>query len=122
MADYLTANPGVTLKVRVKAPNCLPFESDLQTSISNAVAGKTFNSFNSTGKAVRIKYILDAQGLVNISIFNSKGALVKTVFNGYQNIGTHTANFNNSELSNGIYYCRMIANNAKVVKKFAVTG
>ncbi|MFC1476479.1 C25 family cysteine peptidase, partial [Fibrobacterota bacterium] len=121
LADYLTANPGVTLKVRIKAHNCLPFESDLATDISNVVASKTYDSFNATTKTVRIKYTLDAQGLVNISVFNSKGVLVKTLVNGYQNIGTHDVVFNNSNLSNGIYYCRMAVNNSKKVEKFVVS-
>lgn len=120
LKDYLNANPGVTLKVRVKAHNYLPFESDIPTGISNVAVNHFNRAFFFNGKTASIKYTLPGRGMVNISVFNSKGALVKTAFNGYQNAGINSVLIRANELSSGIYYLRMSANNNTISEKFIV--
>lgn len=122
LADYLAANPGATLKINVKAHNYLPYQGTINTS--TGISGNNFDKLNSKiklyGKSGRIAYFVPVSGLVNISIYDSKGSLVRTVVNEYQSIGDHSATFSN-DLSNGMYYCRMTVNNNKLISKFLVT-
>ena len=73
------------------------------------------------GESNKIAYSLSTQGMVAISIYDSKGALVKTLANGFQSAGDHSIPFSSKSLSNGIYYLRMTANNSNLVEKFVVT-
>jgi hypothetical protein len=69
----------------------------------------------------KINYSIPVEGLVNISIFNSKGLLIKTVVNTYQSAGDHSVTLRSGDMSNGIYYLRMTVNNSKVVRNFVIT-
>ena len=91
------------------------------TSVTNNVNQKLQSQFILSGKTVRISYTLHAQGLVNISLYNSKGAVIKTVMNKYQSEGDHSVLFNCNNLNSGVYYCKMTANNKKIVEKFVVS-
>ena len=119
ISDYLNNNPGAKIKVRIKAHNYLPFESDM-TNISNTITENFSSSFISSGKTITIKYTLPVQGMVNISLFNSKGALVKTFVNNNLTAGKYSLNLNTSDLSNGVYYCRLKFNKTQNVNKFFV--
>jgi hypothetical protein len=81
---------------------------------------KLKSRFTLSGKTAGFSYTLPVQGLVNISIYNSKGAIIKTLMNEYQSAGDHSAMFNLNYLSNGIYYCTMTAGSIKIVGKFIV--
>ena len=121
LSDYIDANPGEILKVRIKAHNYMPFVSDISTSITNTIADNLNSSFAMYGKTINVKYTLHTQGFVNISVFNSKGALVKTFLNKNQAAGRYSINFESNELTNGIYYCRTRINRTQSVNKFVVT-
>lgn len=54
-----------------------------------------------------ITYSISDYGFVSIKIFNVLSEEVKTLFNGYQNPGTFTLNFNAIDLPSGIYFCKM---------------
>ena len=125
LTNYLLANDGKKMKINVKAHNFLPYQGEISiwlTNISNNDGNLlkdylvTFN--NRTG---RTHYRLSANGMVNISIYNSRGALVKTVLNKMQSAGEHSITFGNSNLSNGIYYLKVTANSNTVVTKFVMT-
>lgn len=63
------------------------------------------NPFN---PSTTISYTLPETTKVSISIYNSIGKLVEKLVNGSQNAGNYNLNFNASELSSGIYFCKMI--------------
>jgi hypothetical protein len=72
------------------------------------------NPFNPTTK---ISYDIPTGSFVKITIYNILGKEVKTIVNSYQNAGTHTAEFNASQLSSGIYICRMESNGIVLTNK-----
>lgn len=123
LKDYIANNPGGDIWLRVKAHNYYPYKGLLGlTGISNNINDKySFASnFNSIGKTTKINYTLPVHGYVNISIYNSKGLLIKTIVNENQNAGKHSVTFNVNNFSNGIYYCRMNLNKTNLTNKFTV--
>ncbi len=123
LTTYLAANSGGKLGIHVKAHNFLPYAGEIQisgTGISNKIDIVLNRNFV-IGKSNKITYSLSTQGMVAISIYDSKGALVKTLVNEFQSAGDHSILFSSKSLSNGIYYLKMTANNSNLVEKFVVT-
>ena len=123
LTTYLAANPSGKLVINVKAHNFLPYSGEIQiggTGISNKI-NIALNKNFVMGKSKTITYSLSTQGIVKISLYDSKGILVKTMVNEFQSAGSHSVPFNNKSLSNGIYYLRMTANNSNLVEKIVIT-
>lgn len=72
------------------------------------------NPFNPT---TVISYGLHTGGLVTLRVYDILGREVRTLVNGYQDSGIHTATFDGSNLSSGIYFCRLTAPGSTQVKK-----
>ncbi|MDD3044271.1 MAG: T9SS type A sorting domain-containing protein [Candidatus Delongbacteria bacterium] len=62
------------------------------------------NPFNSS---TQIIYSIPQSGEVKLSVFNSKGELVKDLINSKQNKGHHSVMFEANDLNSGIYYYRI---------------
>jgi hypothetical protein len=112
------------VKVYVKAPNYLPgaFEINITTDISNVIANKIhqFSVKPVNGKVV-VSFSLPVNEYANVSVFNSKGVLVKTLFNKTNNrAGLQTVMLDNSDLGSGVYYCKIMTKKAKNVASFCV--
>lgn len=123
LTDYVAANPGTKMKVRIKAHNYLPFEGDLDvpTAISNTLAG--FNPIKgiiqTTGNCIAIQYTMPEKGVISIDIFDAKGTLVKRVFKGVRDTGNYSARISNN-IGSGIYYCSIQVNHNRYVRQFIV--
>lgn len=61
-----------------------------------------------------------ADGLVKITITDALGRVVATAFNGFSRGGTHTTQFDCSDLRNGIYYARLEAEGTVVVTQIGI--
>ena len=72
------------------------------------------NPFNPSTK---IDYQLPTDGNVNISVFDNSGKEVMTLVNEFKSAGYYTINFNASQLSSGIYFYKISADNFSGVKK-----
>ncbi|MCX6163504.1 MAG: T9SS type A sorting domain-containing protein [Ignavibacteriae bacterium] len=73
------------------------------------------NPFNPTTK---IDFELPADSKITMVIFDISGKEVAKVLNNeFKNAGYHTADFNASKLSSGIYFYRLTADNFSVTKK-----
>ncbi len=125
LTTYLAANPNGKLGINVKAHNFLPYSGEIQIEPGSGIVTDTKFILNNNiaifGKTIYIAYTLFNDGFVKLSVFDSKGALVKTVKNELQHSGEHSTAFSSDKLSNGIYYLRMAVNNNKLVRKFVVT-
>jgi hypothetical protein len=124
VTKYLQDNNGKTLTVRVKAHNYLPYEGTVDIKLSTGIINAAQNSLsfinhtNISSNVATIKYSLKNSGPANISIFNSKGSLIRTLVNGIMNAGNYSVSFNTSAVNNGIYYCRLTVDGAQSVQKF----
>ncbi len=68
------------------------------------------NPFNPT---TTITYSLAEKSNVKLTIYDILGRQIQTLFEGQQNSGTHTYRFNASNLSSGIYFYTMEANDGE---------
>lgn len=73
-----------------------PFETTLYNNYPNPFNPNTDISFS-----------LKESSRVNLSIFNSKGELVQTLFEGKKDKGNHSVEFNATELNSGIYFYKL---------------
>ncbi|HXK49034.1 MAG TPA: T9SS type A sorting domain-containing protein [Clostridiales bacterium] len=72
------------------------------------------NPFN---PATEIKFSLADDSKVNLSVYNTKGQLVKTLFEGKKEKGYHTVNFDASGLNSGVYYYKLTVNGKAETRK-----
>jgi hypothetical protein len=63
-----------------------------------------------------IKYAINKQANVNLSIYNVLGQKVIELVNSFQNAGTYEVNFNASSLSSGIYIYSL-SNGSNLISK-----
>ena len=74
------------------------------------------NPFNPT---TRIDFSLPEQSKIRIIIYDVTGKEIKTIINEIQPAGYYTINFSSENLSSGIYFYRLTAENSK--QKFTET-
>lgn len=75
------------------------------------------NPFNPT---TQIQYTLPESGHVRLDVFNMMGQRVATVVNENVSAGTHTVNFDASDLSSGIYLYRLQSGNETLTRKMTL--
>jgi hypothetical protein len=75
------------------------------------------NPFNPT---TRIKYAVQKDGFVNLSVYNILGEKVADVVNEIQKAGVYEVTFDASNLSSGMYIYRIKVNNFEDVKKMMI--
>ncbi|MFZ4590284.1 MAG: choice-of-anchor V domain-containing protein [Ignavibacteria bacterium] len=72
------------------------------------------NPFNPSTK---INFLLNKSGLAKLSVFDSKGNLVKNLLNERKNAGEYTVDFNGSGLSSGVYFYKLEVNGISETKR-----
>lgn len=75
------------------------------------------NPFNPT---TTIRFSLPQQSRVEIAVYNIVGRQVGTVVNGVMEAGNHTATFDASSLTSGVYFYEMRAGSFREIKKLTV--
>jgi hypothetical protein len=75
------------------------------------------NPFN---PSTRIDYFLPVTANVRLSVYDILGRLVTTLVNAKQNAGRHFVNLDGKNLSNGVYFYTLIANNFRETKKLVI--
>ena len=58
-----------------------------------------------------IKYYVQNETHVTIQLYNTRGQLIKTLHDNFENAGEKQLTLNTESLNNGIYFCRIIADN-----------
>jgi len=64
-----------------------------------------------------IRYALPVNSEVDITIYNLLGQKISTIFSEKQEAGYHTVRFNGIDLSSGVYFYKISANNFSQIKK-----
>jgi spore coat protein A len=75
------------------------------------------NPFNSN---VSIQLNLAETKKVSIKLYDEKGGLVKQIYSGECNAGLQKWTINGSNMSNGIYFCEIVVNNVKYLRKLVL--
>jgi hypothetical protein len=68
-----------------------------------------------------INYSLEFDSIVELSVFNSNGQLVKELLNQNQLTGSYNVNFDGSSLNSGIYFYRLTVNGESMTNKMILT-
>ncbi|PID30027.1 MAG: hypothetical protein CR982_01755, partial [Candidatus Cloacimonadota bacterium] len=72
------------------------------------------NPFNPT---TTISFNLPMESDVKLEVYNTKGEMVKSLLNNSMKSGTHSIEFNGSNLSSGVYYYKLTVGKENHVKK-----
>ncbi len=64
-----------------------------------------------------IDYSVSKTGFITIKIFDILGRYITTLVNGERNPGKYAIKFNASQLTSGIYFCKMQAGSFEQTKK-----
>ncbi len=120
--DYAKNN--TTVKVYIKAHNYLPKSFELpiaSTGIQTRNAG-IINKYSvkSLHGYVLVNFTITSADNVRLSLYNSKGVLVKNILNEKVQAGNRQIRIPTAHLSNGIYYCKALTGNAESVQQCIV--
>jgi len=72
------------------------------------------NPFN---PSTEISYALKTEGMVMLSVYNTKGELIRALVNEKKTAGNHTVNFKADGLNTGIYFYKLEVNGSSVGSK-----
>ncbi len=88
----------------------------------NSIAINAVNTFpNPCTDIVNVAYSTTKSGVVNISIYDTKGALITNVYNAYTALGDHLETINVDNLQAGIYLVAVQQNNVIKTQQIQVT-
>ena len=103
------------------------FVTALPTPVKPEVPPNTPTSFelsqnypNPFNPSTVIKYSVPADVNVNVSVYNTKGELVRTLVNQFQRTGFYSVKFDGLGLSSGIYFYKVEAGKYSQVKKMVL--
>ena len=69
---------------------------------------------------VTLRFNLTQTQKVSIRIFDSKGSLIKHFYEGERQPGPQSFSIDGSDLSNGIYFCELIVNDKRILRKLVL--
>ena len=95
--------------INVREEEIIPSATILHQNFPNP-----FNSFTI------IKYQIQDEGNVKISLYNILGEKLKIISNEYKSTGTHSIIFNSDYLSSGVYIYTLEINNKTLTKKLTI--
>lgn len=72
------------------------------------------NPFNPETK---ISFSIPQTSLIRLSVFNQKGEIVKTIYDGKLDKGNHSYDFNGNDLTSGIYFYKIESEFGSIMKK-----
>ena len=99
----------IVLDIPIEDEDIIPYETELYQNYPNP-----FNPVTT------IKFSLRTDCKVKLSVFNYKGQVVKEIINDNIIKGYHKVDFNASELSSGLYFYSLEADNMKQIKKMVL--
>lgn len=67
-----------------------------------------------------IKYVLNQNTMVKLTVFDASGKIIANLVNKKQKAGVHKVHFNADGLASGIYYYQIIAGRKRAVKKMVL--
>lgn len=89
--------------------------------ISGNTIIKDYNLFqnfpNPFNPSTKINYQISKSGIAKLSVYDSKGNLVKDLMNERKDAGEYSVDFNGNGLSSGVYYYRLEVNGIAETKK-----
>jgi pectate lyase len=75
---------------------------------------------NPLNPATVIEYSIPASSQVKIAVYTLTGEFVKTLYDGYRPAGTYRIFFDGTNLSSGVYLCRLLAGDVVITRKLVI--
>jgi len=75
------------------------------------------NPFN---PVTNISYLIPRSSKVSLKVYDIKGQLISTLFEGNQNVGIYLTQFDGSKLASGVYFYKLEAGDFKEVRKMTL--
>ncbi len=119
LKTYLAANIGGKLKINVKAQNYFPYQGEMTidgTGIKNITNSSHIKYLTFSKNNTRLTYSFPVQEKMTVSIYNSKGAMVKN-----QKIDNQTGEIALDNMSSGIYFLQLTSKNFNYRKNFTIS-
>jgi hypothetical protein len=69
---------------------------------------------------VTIQFNLNATKKVSINVYDTKGSLVKKVYEGEKPAGLQRISIDGSNMMNGIYFCEILINEQRILRKLVL--
>ena len=113
ITDDLGSNLLVAVRAEVISPAGevpeMPTEYFLSANFPNPFNARTSISFD-----------VPTTGIVSLKVYNSLGQVVAILKDGMTEAGRHVVAFEGSELSSGLYFCRMTAGDFNAIRKMVL--
>jgi hypothetical protein len=95
------------------------YSSIVEANVNNSPSVFTLNQNypNPFNPSTIISYSLPQASNVKLIVYNAIGQPVRVLENGFKNSGTYNVTFNASELSSGIYFCKIEAGQFSSIRK-----
>jgi hypothetical protein len=94
------------------------YSNEIEVEIGNPINFALEQNYpNPFNPVTTIKFAIPISGNINLSIFNSIGEKVETLYNGFLESGFYKLDWNANKYSSGIYFYRLDAENFHSVKK-----
>ncbi|MBD3232359.1 MAG: T9SS type A sorting domain-containing protein [candidate division Zixibacteria bacterium] len=93
-------------------------DEDISTGLPSTIS--IDNSPNPFNAATTITYQLPESGNVNLSVYNLSGQKVATLEDGHRNAGEHSATWDASNYSSGIYFYKLTAGDRVITKRMTL--
>lgn len=100
--DYISADPNALPGQK----NIQPYGFDLSQNYPNP-----FNP------ATKIEYLIQHKGKVRLTVFDLLGREIEVLVDDVQNPGKHQVVFSGANLTSGVYFYKLMANNHTITKK-----
>lgn len=120
--NYLAYNlygcPAIGIETNGDNTNIKQLNNNVASNLANGVKV----SYNHNNAAITVHYNLINSGIVNVSLYSTRGQLIKTLINGTKLAGSHSSVYylNNMSLSNSMYICRITSKNSNYHHSFIV--
>jgi len=88
-----------------------------ETPTSFALNQNYPNPFN---PVTNISYMIPRSSKVSLKVYDIKGQLISTLFEGNQNVGIYLTQFDGSKLASGVYFYKLEAGDFKEVRKMTL--
>jgi hypothetical protein len=118
--DFIPSGPSQWGRFSIMIGNVITaiqqFGNEVPTSY-----GLNQNFPNPFNPSTTISYSIPKTSKVSLKVYDIKGQVVATLFDGNQNAGNYITQFDGSKLASGVYFFRLVSDNFSETKKMMLT-
>ena len=117
VAESYEGAPTLSAKLHIEYSSNASIIDETEVEFGLKTFSLTSNYPNPFNPLTKISYYMNEAGIVKISVYNTKGVLVKEYQELNRSRGSHSLNFDGSKLNSGVYYYSMTINGITETRK-----